>query len=69
MQKAIKLPGELQRSEYKDFLKINPAIREYFEKRERFDERRLKMGKEARISMEGEIRAKMAVMEKRFMRK
>ena len=53
---------------YRDLLRVNETIKNYFEKVELQEEKKLKNVKESRITMNEEVKRTMAKVEQRFLK-
>jgi esterase/lipase len=66
--KVVKSPGEHQLMNYRDLLRVNETIKNYYEKVELQEEKKLKNVKESRITMNEEVKRTMAKVEQRFLK-
>ncbi len=65
---AVKLPGELSRSNFENLLKVNPDIKDYLERQNRLEEKKLTEAKKARVIMYEEIQRQMKRSNRSFIK-
>lgn len=68
-QRIVKHPCDLQRTNYKDLMRVNPEIKAYLDKKMTLEDKKLHYAKYSRLTMDADVKRTQDKIERTFMKR